>query len=55
MFTLEENQTDLFICGSSSGHQEEVESSETQDRNKKQPCYTDHYQTGDTVKEKCFN
>lgn len=40
-----ENPTDLFIGGASSGHQVQVESSETQDRDKKQPWYTDDYQT----------
>lgn len=49
-----ENQTDLFIGGASSGHQVQVESSETQDRDKKQPRYTDHYQTVHTVKENWF-
>lgn len=39
-------KTDLFIGGSSSGYQIQVESSETEDRDQKQPWYTDHYQTG---------
>lgn len=49
-----ENKTDLFVCGAPSGHQVQVESSETQDRDKKQAWYTDHYQTGNTDQENCF-
>lgn len=47
--------TDLFISGASSGYQIQVESSETEDRDQKQPGYTDHYQTGkNDDKENCF-
>lgn len=44
-------QTDLFICGAPSGQQVQVESSKTQDWDKKQPWHTDHYQTESTHKE----
>lgn len=36
------NSTDLLIRGASSGDQVQVEASETQDGDEKQPWYTDH-------------
>lgn len=47
-------KTDLFIRGAPSGHQVQVESSETKDRDEKQPWYADHYQTGDADQENLF-
>lgn len=42
----------LFISGASSGHQVEVEASQTQDREEEQPRYADDDQPGRLVKEK---
>lgn len=49
-----EEITHLFVGGAASGHQVQVEPSETQNRDQKQSRYTDHHQTGNTDKENCF-